>query len=66
MTEAAIDDRIRNAVAHGTVVAMSLSGGKGSTAAAFTANAVLDAARHPRSRRIAVHADLGSDVSEQL
>ena len=60
MTEAAIDDRIRAAIARGTVVAMSLSGGKDSTAAAFAANAILDAAGHPRSRRIAVHADLGS------
>jgi 3'-phosphoadenosine 5'-phosphosulfate sulfotransferase (PAPS reductase)/FAD synthetase len=59
MTEAAIDSRIRDAIARGAVVAMSLSGGKDSTAAAFMANAVLDAAGHPRSRRIAVHADLG-------
>ncbi len=60
MTETAIDARIRDAIARGGVVAMSLSGGKDSTAAAFTANAILDAAGHPRSRRIAVHADLGS------
>jgi 3'-phosphoadenosine 5'-phosphosulfate sulfotransferase (PAPS reductase)/FAD synthetase len=57
--EAAIDATIAAAVARGAVVAMSLSGGKDSTAAAFEANAALDAAGHPRSRRIAVHADLG-------
>ncbi|MGI4877614.1 MAG: hypothetical protein ACRYG4_09030 [Janthinobacterium lividum] len=39
---------------------MSLSGGKDSTAAAFTANAILDAAEHPRSRRIAVRANIGT------
>ena len=60
MIDAAIDNRIRDAGARGAVVGMSLSGGKDSTAAAFTANAILDAAGHPRSRRIAVHADLGS------
>ena len=60
MIDAAIADRIRDAVARGAVMAMSLSGGKDSTAAAFAVNAVLDAAGHPRSRRIAVHADLGS------
>lgn len=56
---AATDATIAAAVARGAVVAMSLSGGKDSTAAAFMANAALDAAGHPRSRRIAVHADLG-------
>ena len=45
----AIDDSIRSAVSRGAVVAMSLSGGKDSTAAAFEANAALDAAGHPRS-----------------
>ena len=56
---AAIDAQIAAAIARGAVVAMSLSGGKDSTAAAHQANAVLDAAGHPRDRRIAVHADLG-------
>ena len=44
MIDAAIDDRIRDAVARGAVMAMSLSGGKDSTAAAFAVNAILDAA----------------------
>ena len=59
MTDTAIDERVEGAIARGAVVAMSLSGGKDSTAAAYAASQILDAAGHPRSRRIAVHADLG-------
>ena len=59
MTDTAIDERVEAAIARGAVVAMSLSGGKDSTAAAYAASQILDAAGHPRSRRIAVHADLG-------
>ena len=55
----AIDATITDAISRGAVVAMSLSGGKDSTAAAFEADDLLDAAGHPRSRRLAVHADLG-------
>jgi 3'-phosphoadenosine 5'-phosphosulfate sulfotransferase (PAPS reductase)/FAD synthetase len=59
MPETAIDDRIQAAIARGAVVAMSLSGGKDSTAAAYAASQILDAGGHSRSRRIGVHADLG-------
>jgi len=53
MIDAAIDNYIHDAAARGAVVAVALSSGKDSTAAEFTANAILDAAGHPRSRRIA-------------
>jgi len=56
---AAIDATIQGAISRNAIVAMSISGGKDSTAAAFTANRMRDAAGHPRSRRILVHADLG-------
>ena len=47
------------AVAAGAWIVFNLSGGKDSSAALFAANLHLDAAGHPRSRRIAIHADLG-------
>lgn len=55
----AIDDRIRAAVAANAIIVFSLSGGKDSTAATFGAMRLLDQMGHPRSRRFAIHADLG-------
>ena len=59
MPPIAIDDAVTAAIADGAWFVFSLSGGKDSSAAAFAANMYLDAARHPRSRRLAIHADLG-------
>jgi 3'-phosphoadenosine 5'-phosphosulfate sulfotransferase (PAPS reductase)/FAD synthetase len=50
-----IDLRLRN----GAVVAYSLSGGKDSSVAAHAVNSYLDWIGHPRSDRVAIHADLG-------
>lgn len=57
--DAAIDGLVLDAVARGAWFAFNLSGGKDSTACAFAATALLDQLGHPRSRRIAIHADLG-------
>ncbi|QAY80472.1 phosphoadenosine phosphosulfate reductase family protein [Sphingosinicella sp. BN140058] len=55
----AIDDRIEAAARSGAIFALNLSGGKDSTMAAHAANAILDRLGHDRSRRLAIHADLG-------
>lgn len=55
----AIDERIEDAARNGAVFALNLSGGKDSTMSAHAANRMLDDLGHPRSRRIAIHADLG-------
>ncbi|MDE1915918.1 MAG: phosphoadenosine phosphosulfate reductase family protein [Sphingomonadales bacterium] len=57
--EVAIDGLVLDAVARGAWFAFNLSGGKDSTACAFAATAMLDQLGHPRSRRVAIHADLG-------
>ncbi len=57
--DVAIDSLVLDAIADGAWFAFSLSGGKDSTASAQAANALLDRLGHPRSRRIAIHADLG-------
>ncbi|MBY0324119.1 MAG: phosphoadenosine phosphosulfate reductase family protein [Reyranella sp.] len=55
----AVDDAVRAAVAENAVFVFNLSGGKDSGALSFAASAWLDAAGHPRERRVAIHADLG-------
>ena len=55
----AIDSCIRRALADGAWVAFNLSGGKDSGASAYAVSRLLDRMGHPRSRRLAVHADLG-------
>jgi len=55
----AVDPTILAAIACGAWFAFSLSGGKDSTLAAWTAMSLLDQLGHPRERRIAIHADLG-------
>ena len=57
--DVAIDGLVLAAVASSAWFAFNLSGGKDSTAAAQAGNALLDQLGHPRSRRIAIHADLG-------
>jgi 3'-phosphoadenosine 5'-phosphosulfate sulfotransferase (PAPS reductase)/FAD synthetase len=55
----AVDSPVLEAIAQGAWFAFNLSGGKDSTSAAYAANALLDRLGHPRTRRIAIHADLG-------
>jgi 3'-phosphoadenosine 5'-phosphosulfate sulfotransferase (PAPS reductase)/FAD synthetase len=55
----AIDDCILAAARTDAWFVFNLSGGKDSTASAFAANRLLDRVGHPRSRRIAINADLG-------
>lgn len=55
----AVDTAILEAIQCEAWFAFSLSGGKDSTASAFVAMSLLDGLGHPRSRRIAIHADLG-------
>lgn len=55
----AIDGLVLDAVARGAWFGFNLSGGKDSTACAQAGTALLDQLGHPRSRRIAIHADLG-------
>ncbi|AHE56048.1 hypothetical protein NX02_22110 [Sphingomonas sanxanigenens DSM 19645 = NX02] len=55
----AVDDTVNAAIAQGAWFAFSLSGGKDSAALSLAAMRHLDAAGHPRERRIAIHADLG-------
>lgn len=57
--DVAIDGLVLDAVARDAWFAFNLSGGKDSTACAYAATALLDQLGHPRSRRIAIHADLG-------
>lgn len=57
--ECAIDPLILDAIACNGWFVFNLSGGKDSTASAFSAMGLLDQLGHPRVRRIAVHADLG-------
>lgn len=56
----ATDQMIEAALASEAVVAFSISGGKDSTAATVATSAYLDRIGHPRSRRVLIHADLGS------
>lgn len=55
----AITDDLRAKIAAGAWVVFNLSGGKDSSAALFAVNLALDLYGHPRSRRFAIHADLG-------
>lgn len=55
----AIDAHILDALTDGAWVAFNLSGGKDSGASAHAVNRLLDRMGHPRSHRIAIHADLG-------
>ena len=56
---AATEERVLAAIEDGAWIAFSLSGGKDSSAAAAIGTELLDRMGHPRSRRIAIHADLG-------
>ncbi len=55
----ALPPEIERALRDGAWAVFNLSGGKDSSAALFATMLALDAIGHPRSRRIAVHADLG-------
>ena len=55
----AINSEIIGAIQQGAWIMFNLSGGKDSSAAMFVVNLYLDRIGHPRSRRIAIHADLG-------
>jgi 3'-phosphoadenosine 5'-phosphosulfate sulfotransferase (PAPS reductase)/FAD synthetase len=55
----ATDASVEAAIAAGAWFVFNLSGGKDSGALAWAANAYLDAKGHPRTRRMAIHADLG-------
>ena len=55
----AIDATIEGAIRDQAWFVFSLSGGKGSGATAAAVSALLDSVGHPRSRRLAIHADLG-------
>lgn len=55
----AIDDRVAAALRAGAPVAYSLSGGVDSVSISHAASAYLDQLGHPRSLRVAIHADLG-------
>lgn len=55
----ALPPEIEQALRDGAWAVFNLSGGKDSSAALFATMLALDAIGHPRSRRIAVHADLG-------
>ncbi|BAI98991.1 hypothetical protein Sj15T_09890 [Sphingobium sp. TA15] len=55
----AIDATIERAIRDRAWFVFSLSGGKDSGATAATVSALLDSIGHPRSRRLAIHADLG-------
>ncbi|WP_375454835.1 phosphoadenosine phosphosulfate reductase family protein [uncultured Methylobacterium sp.] len=55
----ATDDAVRAAAAAGAVFVFNLSGGKDSGALSHAGMAWLDSVGHPRSRRHAIHADLG-------
>jgi 3'-phosphoadenosine 5'-phosphosulfate sulfotransferase (PAPS reductase)/FAD synthetase len=57
--ELAISPDVRMAVQAGAPVAFSLSGGKDSVSISHATAQLLDRMGHPRSRRIAIHADLG-------
>jgi 3'-phosphoadenosine 5'-phosphosulfate sulfotransferase (PAPS reductase)/FAD synthetase len=57
--QVATDDAIEAAIRDHAWFVFNLSGGKDSTATAKAAMLHLDAAGHPRDRRIAIHADLG-------
>lgn len=57
--DVAVDETVRAAIAEGAMFAFSLSGGKDSTATSHAALMLLDSLKHPRSQRIAIHADLG-------
>lgn len=55
----AMPPAIQEAILNGAEIVYSLSGGKDSSAAAFATQSALDALAHPKSRRHAIHADLG-------
>ncbi len=55
----AISSEIIGAIGQGAWIVFNLSGGKDSSAAMFAVNLYLDLLGHPRSRRMAIHADLG-------
>jgi 3'-phosphoadenosine 5'-phosphosulfate sulfotransferase (PAPS reductase)/FAD synthetase len=55
----AVDDETLAAIRNGAWIVFNLSGGKDSSAAMFAVNLCLDLLGHPRSRRMAIHADLG-------
>jgi 3'-phosphoadenosine 5'-phosphosulfate sulfotransferase (PAPS reductase)/FAD synthetase len=59
MPELLIDDAVRQAIEEGAMVVLNLSGGKDSLLATALVMAMLDRMGHPRSERIAIHADLG-------
>jgi len=56
----AFTPEIERALRAGAHIVYSLSGGKDSSAAAFATQAWLDSIGHPRDRRHAIHADLGT------
>ncbi|GGD82330.1 phosphoadenosine phosphosulfate reductase domain-containing protein [Croceicoccus mobilis] len=55
----AIDPTIAKEITTDTEIVYSLSGGKDSSAAAHRVDVYLDSIGHPKSRRHAIHADLG-------
>ncbi|CAH0354496.1 phosphoadenosine phosphosulfate reductase family protein [Sphingobium sp. CECT 9361] len=59
MPNLAIDSEIIGAIRAGARIVFNVSGGKDSSAAMFAVNLYLDLLRHPRARRMAIHADLG-------
>lgn len=58
-SELALSPDVRAAIAAGSPVAFSLSGGKDSVSISHATSMLLDQLRHPRDRRVAIHADLG-------
>ena len=57
--ELAVSPDVRAAIEAGSPVAFSLSGGKDSVSISHATSMLLDQMRHPRERRVAIHADLG-------
>ena len=56
----AADRLVHDTLKGDPIIAFSVSGGKDSAAATVATNAYLDLLGHPRSRRVLIHADLGS------
>jgi 3'-phosphoadenosine 5'-phosphosulfate sulfotransferase (PAPS reductase)/FAD synthetase len=59
LPDVALDACLTAAISQEAIIVFSLSGGKDSAAAAHAVSRYLDCIGHPKSRRFAIHADLG-------
>src|SRR5436309_518309 len=59
LPDLALTPEIIRAIRDGAWIVFNLSGGKDSSAAMAAVNLFLDLLGHPRTRRMAIHADLG-------